>query len=575
MRGWISLLGMVALGFLLAQGCGQEPWEERDALREGGLGSQALAGAQSTSFQDGLLPSSSYAGTRDSMIEEEHPSANHGGATSLSASGDTPAGSGNENYILLRWDVSSIPPNAIVRSASIVVTVSDKADQTYDFYELTRSWTESQVTWQEADSSHDWDSNGADGPGDRSTTSLGFIRAAATGTYTVTLNARGVEAVQRWVGTPSSNHGVIIANKDNDNRLELRSSEYSTKSSRPKLTVTWDVSVADGGTGGGDGGTPPVPAPGTYKGTCDGSGGVALDATHFLNFNDESQTARIFAQGTSASAVQSRDLGSALGLSSSDEADFEDAARVGNRIYVTTSHARNKDGELQASRYRFFAIDVSGTVPSVALQVVGTSSNLLRDMLDASNWINPNTSVISLLNERSRLSEATVAELAPKDKGTNIEGLAALPTGGLVVGFRNPQSGSSALMVTLTNPDAVLGGAKARFGQAILVNLGGYGIRGMAWSEAHQAVLILSGPRDESSGPFALWKWSGDVSSAPVKVMELTAPSSSAPEVIIPRAGTKNVQILFDMGSHLIGGASCKDVSASSQYFSDVTVYLD
>lgn len=578
MRGWmVPVTGALAACFLLAAGCGQDGFDGNGTESGFSIGAWELTGAQSTSFQDGVSPSSSYAGTRDSMIEEQDSDKNHGGDTSISASGDTPAGSGNENYILLQWDVSSIPANAIVRSASIVVTVSDKADQIYDFYELTRAWTESQVTWEQADSSNDWASNGADGSGDRDTTSLGSIRASATGTYTVTLNARGLEVVQKWVSTPSSNHGVIIANKDNDNRLEIRSSEYSTRSSRPKLTVTWDMpgGGTDAGTGGGDAGTPPAPTAGTYKGTCDGSGGVWIDSTHFLNFNDESQSARIFTQGTTASSVQSKDLSSALGLSSSDEADFEDAARVGNRIYVTGSQARNKDGELETPRYKFFAIDISGTVPAVSLQVAGTYSNLLKDMLDASNWLEANTSVISLLNERSRLSEDTVAELAPKLNGTNVEGLAALPSGGLVIGFRNPQSGSSALMVTLTNPDAVISGARAKFGRAILVDLGGYGIRGMAWSEAHQAVLILSGPHDESNGPFALWKWSGDASSAPVKVRDLTAPSDSAPEVVIPYPGSKDVQIVFDMGSHLISGTACKDVSSSSQYFNDVIVHVD
>ncbi|WNG50992.1 DUF3616 domain-containing protein [Archangium minus] len=565
MRRWMGpVVGALTACFLLAAGCGQEEFDGIDTEFGRSIGAWELTGAQSTSFQDGVSPSSSYAGTRDSMIEEENPDTNNGGDTSISASGDTPAGSGNENYILLQWDVSSIPANAVVRSASIVVTVSDKADQTYDFYELTRAWTESQVTWEQADSSHDWASNGADGSGDRDTTSLGSIRASSTGTYTVTLNARGLAVVQKWVSTPSSNHGVIIANKDNDNRLEIRSSEYSTRSSRPKLTVTWELPGSDGGTDAG-----------TYKGTCDGSGGVWIDATHFLNFNDESQSARIFTQGATASSVQSKDLSSALGLSSSDEADFEDAARVGNRIYVTGSQARNKDGELETSRYKFFAIDISGTVPAVSLQVAGTYSNLLKDMLDASNWLNPNTSVISLLNERSQLSVGTVAELAPKLNGTNVEGLAALPTGELVIGFRNPQSGSSALMVTLTNPDAVVAGSRAKFGQVILVNLGGYGIRGLAWSEAHQAMLILSGPHDESSGPFALWKWSGNASSAPVKVRDLSAPSNSAPEAVIPYPGSKDVQVVFDMGSNLINGTSCKDVSSSSQYFSDVIVRVD
>ncbi|RKH06282.1 DUF3616 domain-containing protein [Corallococcus sp. CA047B] len=546
--------------FLFVGGCGPAADDREDVPRA----SLALAATQSTSFQDGVSPSTGYAGTRDAMIEEEDSNANHGTDSSLSASGDTPAGSGNENEILFQWDVSAIPANATVRSASIVLTVSDKADQAYGFLELTRAWTERQVTWEQADSSHDWTSKGADGTGDRNTALLGSIRAASTGTYTVPLNAQGLAVVQKWVSMPSSNHGVVLSDKDHDNRLEVRSREYSTRSSRPKLMVTWDVD-----------GPGPVPGSTTYPGTCDGSGGVALDGTHFLNFNDESQTARVYSRGQAVAPVQTRDLNSALGLSSLDEADFEDAARVGNRIFVTTSQARNKNGVLQASRYKFFALDVSGTVPQASLQVAGVSSNLLKDMLDARNWNQPDAAVISLLASRSRLAESTVPELAPKEQGTNIEGLAALPSGGLAIGFRNPQEGTSALVVTLTNPDAVIAGSPARFGQALRLELGGQGLRGMAWSDAHQAVLLLSGPHDESSGPFALWKWSGAPGVAPVKVRDLSAPTDSAPEAVIPIPGTQDVQILFDMGAHLIGGGECKAASASSQSFTDLIVRVE
>ncbi|MDC0708321.1 DUF3616 domain-containing protein [Stigmatella sp. ncwal1] len=565
MRGWkVPVIGALAAYVFFAAGCGMEDAPVAGD-GEGGLAlnTQGVTDVQSAVFQEGVSPSAGYAGTRDAMIEEEHPSANHGRDVSLSASGDTPSGSGNENYILLQWDVSSIPAQAIVRSASISVTVSDKADQSYGFYELTRAWQEDQVTWEKADSGQGWTSKGADGSGDRNTQLLGTLKAASTGTYTVVLNAAGIEVVKKWVAAPSLNQGLILANKDNDNRLEIRSSEYSTKASRPKLTVAWELpSGEDPGEGG--------PQAGTYSGTCDGSGGVWIDSGHFLNFNDESQTARIFGQGLNTPAVQSKELSSALGLSSSDEADFEDAARVGNRVYVTTSHARNKDGKLETSRYKFFAMDVSGTVPNVSLQVAGVSSNLLKDMLDASNWTQANASVISLLQERSQLSKATVARLAPKEEGVNIEGLAAVPSGSLLVGFRNPQSGANAIIVSLTHPDGIFSGAKAQFGQAFLVNLDGQGIRGMAWSEAHQAVLILSGPHDESSGPFALWKWRGDASHVPERVWALSAPSESAPEAVIPIPGTNEVRILFDMGSHLIGGEVCKDVPASSQFFSDV-----
>ncbi|XYH99148.1 hypothetical protein ACMHYB_05095 [Sorangium sp. So ce1128] len=63
--------------------------------------------------------------------------------------------------------------------------------------------------------------------------------------------------------------------------------------------------------------------PGSYRGTCDGSGAVSIDGAHFLNLNDENQRIQVYAQGASASALQQKDVSRAIGLSSSDEADFE------------------------------------------------------------------------------------------------------------------------------------------------------------------------------------------------------------------------------------------------------------
>ncbi len=51
-------------------------------------------------------------------------------------------------------------------------------------------------------------------------------------------------------------------------------------------------------------------------------------------------------------------------------------------------------------------------------------------------------------------------------------------------------------------------------------------------------------------------------------------PTDSAPEAIVVYDNTRDVQILFDRGDHLISGTACKDKSASSQFFSDVIVHV-
>jgi hypothetical protein len=246
---------------------------------------------------------------------------------------------------------------------------------------------------------------------------------------------------------------------------------------------------------------------------------------------------------------------------------------------VVSSHGRDKNGNLERQRYRFFAMDVSGTSPSISLSVPGYTSELLDQMLVSSNWVTPNTSVISTLNTASQLSKGTDANLAPKVNGTNVEGLTWAPTASrpnqLLIGFRNPGQSAAAIIVSLLNPDAVLGGATAQFGEATLLDLGGLGIRAMTWSAVHNAVLLIGGPRPAGSGPFKLYKWSGSPADAATYVQDITGiPSDSGPEGIVVYPNTHDVQILFDQGDHLISGTVCKDKSTSSQLFTDAIVHV-
>ncbi|MBC7975028.1 MAG: DUF3616 domain-containing protein, partial [Myxococcales bacterium] len=405
----------------------------------------------------------------------------------------------------------------------------------------------------------------------RAPTQLGAIRAASTGRFTIVLNSAGVAAVQRWVANPSTNHGIVIASASNDNRLELASRE-DAKANRPRLEVSWDA-------GGGGGGGPVLdPTPGTYRQTCDGSAGVALDFTHFLNLDDEDQGIRIYTRATSATPVQQLDVSSALGLATGDEADFEDAARVGNRIYAISSHGRDKDGVLALDRHRFFALDVTGTVPSARITVAGSTEQLLRDLLDADNWDHPDAAILAALEASAQLSRTSDPDLSPEVDGFNIEGLASLPSPTnperLVIGLRNPRTSGRAILVTLENPAAVVAGATARFGEVVRLDLGGLGVRSLAWSDAHQAMLIIGGPPADV-GAVRLFKWSGDLASAPVVVQDLAGPTGTAAEAVVPYPGTKDVQILFDGGARLVGGTECKKLSASAKSFTDLIVHVE
>jgi hypothetical protein len=304
-----------------------------------------------------------------------------------------------------------------------------------------------------------------------------------------------------------------------------------------------------------------------------------IDATHFLNGDDDDQKMRVYLRGVSGSPLETIDISDGIDLSTGDEADLEDAARVGDRIYVVSSHGRDKDGKLDRARYRFFAMDVAGTSPNITLTVRGYSSLLLDQMLVAKNWVTPNGAVIAALTTASNLGKSTDAALAPKAAGTNVEGLAWAPTASrpnqLLIGFRNPGQGGRTVVVSLLNADDVLGGATASFGEASLLDLGGLGIRSMTWSALHAAVLLIAGPRDDASGPFRLFKWSGAATDPPVAVQDLTGiPSDTSPEAIVTYPNTRDVQIVYDQGDHQIGDGTCKDASSSDRVFTDVIVHV-
>lgn len=337
-----------------------------------------------------------------------------------------------------------------------------------------------------------------------------------------------------------------------------------------------DTRPPDDGTPDTDAGASLDPTPGTYRETCDGSGAIALDFQHFLDVNDENQGARVYRRAMDGAPGRTLDISAALGLTTADEGDLEDVARIGDRLYLITSHGRNTSGQLRPARYRFGAVELSGTAPDIALAPAGSTQTLLQALLVAGNWDAPDAAVIAALTTSSKLGDASDPDLAPEDQGTNIEGLAADGTGKLVIGFRNPRPGARAIVIGLANPAAVIAGQTPRFTGAGALDLGGLGIRGMAWSAAHGAILVLAGPHDGGApGPFRLYKWSGVLGEAPALAMAITAPANSAPEAVVPYPGTKDVQILFDQGDALIGGTICKDTAAAQRRFTDTIVHVD
>jgi hypothetical protein len=188
-------------------------------------------GPTTLALQNGL---NGYSGMVDASLRSDNATTNYGGATTLLADGKPDYSS------VMRWDLSAIPTSATLVSASLTFYVEDPSSSSYELYALKRNFDESSVTWSNASTSTSWQVAGANGSNDRETTMIGAITGSSTGTKTIALNAAGLAKVQAWIANPAVNYGLILLDYTPSNGLDLSSSESTTASRRPLLSVTYN-----------------------------------------------------------------------------------------------------------------------------------------------------------------------------------------------------------------------------------------------------------------------------------------------------------------------------------------------
>lgn len=297
-----------------------------------------------------------------------------------------------------------------------------------------------------------------------------------------------------------------------------------------------------------------------FRGASDASAAVAVSENMFVVADDENNILRIYETYKAGQPIGSFDMTSFLDIEPDHpEADIEAATMVGRRIYWITSHGRNKDGKLRSNRYRFFATDVLVENRSVKLRPAGKPYKTLVHELLKTNAAR-RLGLDKATRFGAELKKKDREKLAPKKEGLNIEGLCASADGGtLYIGFRNPrpkdkQGGrAKALVVPLCNPDRVIEKGEAPvFGEPMLWDLKGLGIRSMEYSCFHKVCLIIAGGPDGDEG-FALYRWSGKPESPPELECELSLGKSKfSPEALIPFEKSGRLLMLSDDGSLVV-----------------------
>ena len=293
-------------------------------------------------------------------------------------------------------------------------------------------------------------------------------------------------------------------------------------------------------------------APLRFVGICDASAVVALNDDLVAVGDDEDNAIRIYSSRRGGNPLFAADISSFLKIKPKKaEVDIEAAARLGDRIYWISSHGCNAAGKPQRSRRQFFATTGLAMNGAIELKPLGKPyHNLLEDLCREPRL--------------ARFNLRRAAGLAPKSPGAlNIEGLAATPEGYLLIGFRNPIPDGKALLVPLLNPGDLLAGKAAQFGEPLLLDLHGLGIRSITDREG--GYLIVAGRPDEG-GQSRLYEWRGGLDQP--RLLAVTAFFGLNPEAIsFPPAGggPASLFVTSDDGTAMVGGKPCKSLKDPRQ----------
>ena len=196
-------------------------------------------------------PTPVYCSVRDTQLYEGFPDLNYGGSiTDLNVFG----GTSNVTRAIFYFDISSIPADATVKSARLILTVKAAPGSVLglQMLKLTRDWTEgigsppplqtpppSGASWNYATSSQTWTNPGGD-----FSTDMTLSNTVVGGIYqNVTIAVNDLSVVQEWISTPALNYGVLLrsANESSSDGVIFYSREESETARRPKFEVDYTL----------------------------------------------------------------------------------------------------------------------------------------------------------------------------------------------------------------------------------------------------------------------------------------------------------------------------------------------
>ncbi|MDP1926194.1 MAG: DUF3616 domain-containing protein, partial [Thiobacillus sp.] len=207
-------------------------------------------------------------------------------------------------------------------------------------------------------------------------------------------------------------------------------------------------------------------------------------------------------------------------------------------VYALTSHSRDAEGDEKKARDKLVRFRVEGGRMVEPMLVRGLKLALVR--------ANP------------ALAAAADIPDVKSSGGFNIEAMEISADGQqLLVGFRSPLLEQRAIIACVENPAAIFERCEpprvAR--DLITLDLGGDGIRGLAYLPALDGYLVISGPVASQQVHFQLWFWSGLAGAPARRVSVAGLPGFEHAEGVSPAVidGRQRIIIVSDDGSRKEG----------------------
>lgn len=181
-------------------------------------------------YQGYITQNATLNAVQDTYINLQSPNTNYGTQNTLSLQYRT----GRTQRPLAQFDLSSIPANATVNSASMQFYVTaTNANLTANVYRLTNSWTETGATWNRRDGTNYWTTLGGDYD---SGTLIGSFVPNMAGYHGIT-GGNLISLVQNWINGTTPNYGVILNGTATSNQTAGFSSREAAND--PQLTVNY------------------------------------------------------------------------------------------------------------------------------------------------------------------------------------------------------------------------------------------------------------------------------------------------------------------------------------------------